>query len=232
LPLTVRFRGNEFDSVLNAAELKNRIGDFCEPAIQQLRTLLSAERPAAIQLGGRLADFPGFVEALGRLPRVAAVVQEQAAAGRGALRRAGSIKESESGYRLTTTVAWDQAAVDLDASVQSSTPVGNREQRPTHVLVNGLAYQLGVRAFHIGAELSSGDYGAPLDGRMTGVSRRHCTISVEDQGVVVSDHSRYGTRLNGHRIDGSAFLQVGDVLSLGDPAREFLLITEVIPDGT
>ena len=45
--------------------------------------------------------------------------------------------------------------------------------------------------------------------------------------MIVTDHSRFGTSLNGHAIDGSAILQVGDILSLGSPPRELQLITEV-----
>ena len=70
-----------------------------------------------------------------------------------------------------------------------------------------------------------------LDDRMNGVSRRHCSIEFRDAQVVVSDHSRFGTLLNGHAIDGAAILQAGDVLSLGNPPREFQLIREVTPDG-
>ena len=52
---------------------------------------------------------------------------------------------------------------------------------------------------------------------MPGVSRRHCVVGAENGQVVVTDHSRYGTYLNGHRIDGSAVLQVGDLLRIGTP---------------
>ena len=67
----------------------------------------------------------------------------------------------------------------------------------------------------------------------SGVSRRHCTIQIGAHGVEVVDNSRYGTRLNGHEIDGAAILQSGDVLSLGNPVSEFLLISEVTesPNG-
>jgi pSer/pThr/pTyr-binding forkhead associated (FHA) protein len=57
-----------------------------------------------------------------------------------------------------------------------------------------------------------------------GVSRRHCEISAINGRCVVTDHSRYGTYLNGHRIDGSAALQVGDVLRVGTPGIELRMI--------
>jgi pSer/pThr/pTyr-binding forkhead associated (FHA) protein len=42
----------------------------------------------------------------------------------------------------------------------------------------------------------------------------------------LEDHSRYGTFLNGHRIDGSAVLQVGDSVRLGSPGHELELIAK------
>ena len=62
----------------------------------------------------------------------------------------------------------------------------------------------------------------------SGVSRRHCSIRIGDHGVELTDHSRYGTRLNGHKIESSAILHIGDVLRIGQPARDFHLVGEVI----
>ncbi len=69
------------------------------------------------------------------------------------------------------------------------------------------------------------------DGR-TGISRQHCTIGLEDGQAVLVDHSRFGTRLNGHLIDGSAVLQAGDRISVGSPACDFMLVAEVRADGS
>ena len=60
---------------------------------------------------------------------------------------------------------------------------------------------------------------------MPGVSRRHCAVSQENGQCVVTDYSRYGTFLNGHRIDGSAVLQSGDIIRIGTPGFELRLIS-------
>jgi len=49
---------------------------------------------------------------------------------------------------------------------------------------------------------------------------------------IVEDASRFGTFLNGHRIDGSTVLQVGDSLRVGTPGYEFHLITTDESHGT
>ena len=66
---------------------------------------------------------------------------------------------------------------------------------------------------------------------MPGVSRRPCSLVRRNGQCVVQDYSRYGTFLNGHKIDGSAVLQVGDLLRIGTPGHELRLITTEAGDG-
>ena len=93
------------------------------------------------------------------------------------------------------------------------------------------AYRLGARPFEIGTEVGPGDFGVAVAPGAAGVSRRHCTIRVEGSRVVLSDHSRFGTRLNGHPIQGSAVLQAGDLIAVGSPPQEFRVVAEVSADG-
>ena len=65
----------------------------------------------------------------------------------------------------------------------------------------------------------------PLADEMPGVSRRHCSVIRLNAQCVVEDHSRYGTFVNGHRINGSTVLQIGDSVRIGSPGFEFQLIT-------
>ena len=63
-----------------------------------------------------------------------------------------------------------------------------------------------------------------------GISRDHCTVILEDEQVVLHDHSRYGTGLNGAPVVESAPLRGGDVVSVGPV--EFLVACEVSSDGS
>jgi hypothetical protein len=112
--------------------------------------------------------------------------------------------ENHTGSTVTLArhLPWDQAPVSVDA--------GGRQgaAQPTHILWLDLGQD------------------AP------GVSRRHCDIAVADGQCVLTDHSRYGTFLNGHRIDGSAVLQSGDVLRVGTPGVELRMIFVEPTGGT
>ena len=72
--------------------------------------------------------------------------------------------------------------------------------------------------------MAEGERWLDLGPDLPGVSRRHCEIGAANGQYVVTDHSRYGTFLNGHRIDGSAVLQAGDVIRVGTPGVEMRMI--------
>ena len=58
----------------------------------------------------------------------------------------------------------------------------------------------------------------------TSVSREHCVIEASDDRVEIKDlNSRNGVKINGELISGSAQLQAGDVISLGESDMKFLV---------
>jgi pSer/pThr/pTyr-binding forkhead associated (FHA) protein len=84
----------------------------------------------------------------------------------------------------------------------------------------------------MGSQPAGGERWIDLGGDMPGISRRHCSIERKSGQCIVQDFSRYGTFLNGHKIDGSAVLQVGDLIRLGSPGHEFRVIMTEPDDGS
>jgi predicted component of type VI protein secretion system len=84
----------------------------------------------------------------------------------------------------------------------------------------------------LGSQAADGERWLDLQQEMPGVSRRHCVVSPDNGHFVLTDHSRYGTFLNGHRIDGSAVLQTGDLIRIGTPGFELRLISAEEHDGS
>ena len=222
IDLELDYGGNHFAAWVGAADLRECIGKFCEPLTQKLRALISPREPSVLQVHGRFADFPGVIEALLRLPACTVVLLEPGAAARGALRLRASGTAAAAGLRVTTSLPWDQPPQNVISADSAATALA-----PTHIAFEGCAWRLAGGPVHIGTGLAENEHGIRLDGRSQAVSRRHCTIQIEDGRVMVHDQSRYGTLLNGHRIDGSAVLQAGDVLRIGQPPLEFTLIAEV-----
>jgi len=220
-------RGGTFGATLRAADFRAQLARSCEPLLQKLRARIAERGPHALQVHPRLADIPGVIDALLRLPDTVVYVLEPGAAATGLAGRAPD--RPHSGAVPLVELAWDRAPAAAAPAVSSAAlPAADL---PTHLLVGNRAYRLGAGPFRVGAEVPPGEAGVALDPALRGLSRQHCTLRQENGYLFVLDHSRFGTWLNGHRIDGTALLQSGDVLSVGSPAVELRLLTEVDPHG-
>ena len=94
------------------------------------------------------------------------------------------------------------------------------------------AYAIDKRPLSLGSQPDGSSRWIDLQDTMPGVSRQHCSLQLDNGQCVVRDFSRYGTFLNGHAIDGSAVLQVGDLIRLGTPGFELRLITTESSGGS
>ena len=226
LACTIDFRGSGFRACLDAAELHAALAQAGEPLVQRLRAQLPAGAGAVLQLPDQLAGYPGLPEALARLPGWQVIVLEPGAAALGALRLAPAAGTGP--LVLVTHLPWDGPALELpaDAGVMAAAAL------PTHLCFGERAFRLDDGPFRIGAELADGDYGLRLPGALQGVSRRHCSLGLEGGRLLLHDHSRYGTRLNGVRIEGAAVLHAGDRIQIGEPPLELRLVAEEGRHGT
>jgi len=222
--------GDEYTVQIERDGLAAALMSACEPMMQHIRSRLTAGRKVAIQVMDRLARFPGIVDAIDRWSQVTTFVLEPAAAARGALGRAGQFTRSNGGVPLKTTLRWDRATIKIADSVRPAQSAMSAE-RPSHVLHAGSVYRIGRQSLCIGSELKSGEYGIRLSAGTQGVSRRHCSIQSGMNGIELVDHSRFGTRLNGHVIENAAIIQAGDVISVGEPAVNLQIVAEVTAQG-
>ncbi|MDE0754035.1 MAG: FHA domain-containing protein [Woeseiaceae bacterium] len=195
------------------------------PAYQQiasrLRALFRAEDVPAIQVTDRVARLPGLVDMLEARVGGEVFVLEPGATARGALARLRKHAGDSAAVSLLRQLPWDQAGIDVTQQSSENNATG----MPTHLLFGHQGYEIGNLALVIGSQESAGERFLELDTDMPGVSRRHCSILQKNGQCVLEDHSRYGTFLNGHRVDGSSILQVGDAIRIGTPGYELQLIT-------
>ncbi len=216
----------EFDGIKHRAEIESlsliaAAAPFYQVIVSKLRALYRADEVPAIQITDRVARLPGLADMLKARVGGEIFALEPGATARGALARCRDREASASGVSLLRQLPWDQAAFVLERPEIEKTP-GNV---PTHVLYKTTAYAIDSVPLVVGSQTADSDRSVLLGGDMPGVSRRHCSLSRVGRQCVVEDHSRYGTFVNGHRINGSTVLQVGDSLRVGSPGYEFQLIT-------
>ena len=224
--LRTEFKGNQFTAATNYADLQAWLQLRCQPLIQSLRARTSVEQPTALQIGATLAAFPGVAQLLADLPGCDVFVLEPGAAAHGLTHRRGSLNGKLGSVAMTAILPWDQPPADVSLQRALASSAG---AVPSHLVMDARAYRLNDQPLRIGSEAAKGDYSLIVDARHKGVSRHHCSIEFNAGRVVLNDYSRFGTRLNGYRIESSAVLQPGDVISLGDPACTLKLVAETGP---
>lgn len=153
---------------------------------------------------------------------------------------------------LAQHAAIEGVTQDLSPFVQEGDAVGLITQRPrrgsavaqpvikapatthepaTHIVVGDRIYRLSVHPFVLGTATAQGDWGHRASGSVKGVSRRHCTIALQDDRIVLRDSSTYGTWVNGRRVDGETTLGGGDIVRMGNPGLELRIVREGVADG-
>jgi len=226
LALEIEYRGIAHSAELESLELISAAGPFYQRIASQLRAMYRAEETPAIQLSDRAARMPGLADMLAARVGGEIFLLEPGATARGLLTRCRDMQRGDGGVTLIRQLPWDQSPVKIE---QDEAPV--TAGQPTHLLFEHTAYPIDGRTLLIGSQPVAGERWIDLRGDMPGVSRRHCSIERSNGQCVVQDFSRYGTFLNGHKIDGSAVLQVGDVVRLGSPGYEFQVIMTEPNDG-
>jgi hypothetical protein len=223
----IEYRGIVHSAQIESLALVAAAAPVYQQIVSNLRAIYRADETPAIQLSDRAARMPGLADML--VARVGGEVflLEPGATARGLIARCRDMQHSDTGVSLIRTLPWDQAAVAVGGSVQAG-----QGGHPTHVLFENTAYQINGGALNLGSQPDDSARWIDLQESMPGVSRRHCSLQQENGQCVVRDYSRYGTFLNGHEIDASAVLQVGDLIRLGTPGFEFRLITMEPSNGS
>ena len=219
VPMEIEYRGIAHRAELESLELIAAAAPVYQNIVSNLRALYRAEETPAIQLSDRAARMPGLADTLKTRVGGEVFLLEPGATARGLLQRCREDRQS-GGLTLARHLTWDQAPVKVRA--RDATSSGGQ---PTHLLFGNRAHAVGIDPLVLGSQPADGERWLDLRQEMPGVSRRHCVIGHENGQCVVTDHSRYGTFLNGHRIDGSAVLQTGDLIRVGTPGFELRLIS-------
>lgn len=217
VPMAIEYRGIAHEAEISSLDFVTAATPVYQNIVSNLRALYRAGETPALQLSDRAARMPGLADTLQARVGGEVFLLEPGATARGLVRRCAETRAGTA-VSLARHLPWDQAPVSVD--------VGGRQgaAQPTHILLGNNAVSVGGEALILGTQTSEGERWLDLGQGVAGVSRRHCDISAVNGQCIVTDHSRYGTFLNGHRIDGSAVLQTGDVLRVGTPGVELRMI--------
>ena len=193
-----------------------------ERIVRLVESMRVSRGPVSLQLSHRAARLPGLAERLGALKDVELKTLGSGRPVEGVLSHRDFLLNNEGPVRYVTTLP----EVGAPPAPVPELPPEALDQRPapTHLLNGTIAWALSESPLTLGVAPITDGRGLVVTGSVEGVSRRHCSIVRRDDGVFVEDHSRYGTFINGKRVSESARLHAGDVLRVGSPGSEFLLL--------
>jgi hypothetical protein len=211
---------------LAASVTRRQILAAVEPQYERIVRLVESARASGegdvLQLTHRVAALPGLQHRLREDTGMEPRSLSPGAAVEGAVSRSASILSPEGSIRFVTTLpfAGDAPAPEI------APPPAHEDGRnwPTHLLQGSVAHVISDAPLEVGISPPPGGRPVVIRDKVEGVSRNHCAVYRRGGGVVVEDRSRYGTFINGRRVDGSAEVRAGDVLRVGSPGSELLLI--------
>ncbi len=219
VPMDVTYHGIAHRAEVESIEFISAATPVYQNIVSNLRALYRAGETPALQLSDRAARMPGLAATLKARVGGEVFLLEPGATARGLAHRCTAHRPG-SAVTLTRHLPWDQARIHVEVADDHDGAL------PTHVLLGDHATPVGATSLVLGTQRAAdGERWLDLQQDIAGVSRRHCEIAAVNGQCVVTDHSRYGTFLNGHRIDGSASLQAGDVIRIGTPGVELRMIS-------
>lgn len=208
LDVTVDTEGGSFGATLRREQFSFAAEAWYAQITELVRAGHRADEPATLALSSRAALLPMLAERLATLPRVELQVLADTAAAESAAARMDEIGPAEPPVLVTA----------LPRRNETPVPVRRRKAAvpATHAVFEGRAHAIEGEPLVVGAGSGDGRRIA-LAGPGEGISRLHCTLTRRDGHSLVRDHSRYGTFVNGERVEGEAELGAGDRLRVGTP---------------
>ena len=229
-------RGDEsFEIEIEASQVLGAAQGF----YRALRQLIAQNRrgpPAlVVQLSHRLAMLPGLAAELKRLDGATIVEYEPGHAPISVLESADALGLEKESVTLFRHLPWRREAErepELPAAAHAATAIDDGYVRPTHVVYRGIAYPVNGEGVVVGRSKLDHRRAIVVEAQTQGVSRAHCEISVVDGELRLRDLSSYGTFINERRIQGDEVLKASDVIRVGSPGAELIVVRVEGADGT
>jgi hypothetical protein len=220
--MSVNFRGDDMTASLAREAVLRQATPAWRAVLGGLDELRGEGRPAVVNVAARGGHLTGLLDTLGSVGRATVTCLEAGAPLRGVLERSGSVLSPDGEVRYITQLP---ALSVADFEVAAPAPAPELEaDLPTHLLLEAHAYPVGEAGVIVGTRPPADRPGIRVTGQTSGISRQHCLVRRENGVLIVEDQSRYGTFVNGERVEARLPLRIGDHLRIGSPGRELLAI--------
>ena len=227
---SVHFEMTGGSKVYRVMLTRDLFDNMAKPVMQEIRRLIvnfcDRYDPGAsgrvLLFTDRLARLPGIKNVLSGIENCKTIEQPAGSGALCALRFSDTLGQNEDRSAPFVTTRPLPAAEKLPVEALQKPPPA--EQRPTHILYRDLAYPIGETPVIIGLASVKDASGIQIRGQVAGVSRKHCSVQLHGNTIVLDDHSTYGTYVNEKPVAGRTVLELGQVIRVGTPGETLKLI--------
>jgi len=207
--------------------LKDKSMAMYDEILQIIENIRHEERKGdltVLQLTHRVSCLPGLKDKLSELDNCKMVGLEPGAGALGVLRLEKQLPDQHFQNNVShfSSRPWQQAEPQLARTVSQS-PSGGK-MPATHVLYQDVAHPISDKPLFIGRDNYPDGKGISIRTGSSDVSQKHCTIQQNGDMIVLTDHSRQGTFVEGQRVDGNVVLELGQIIRLGTSGETIQLI--------
>jgi hypothetical protein len=178
----------------------------------------AAETAVSVQVSRRVARLPGVLDRLRQMPNARIV---ELPAGAAALALPGLWRELTAGRQMAGTSFFNSRPW---TAAELSSATGPATTTPTHLLYRNLAYPLTGNPLTVGTNPPAEGRSIHIAANAGAIDPAHCAVQLQGEKAVLADLSSSGTFLNDRRVEGSAALNVGDAIRLGNTAETLVAI--------
>jgi hypothetical protein len=184
-----------------------------------------------ILLTDRMACLPGIRSMLAGIENSKIITLEPGSGALGSLKFMGRLFERPAGGSVPFLTARPlPAAMPISDETPRQYPEARR--RPTHILYRSLAYLITEKPLMIGLEPVADGSGIQIQGQIAGVSRKHCSVQLRGNDVVLMDYSSFGTFVDEAPVSTESILSLGQIVRVGTPGETLKLIACMDTDET
>jgi pSer/pThr/pTyr-binding forkhead associated (FHA) protein len=99
-----------------------------------------------------------------------------------------------------------------------------QKTRPTHILYRNLAYPITEKPLIVGQSDDDDESGLQIKEQTDRVLRKHCTVRLQDNEVILNDYGTSGTFVDDTPVNVKTILSLGQTVRIGTPGETLKLI--------
>lgn len=184
-----------------------------------------------IQTTHRVACLPGLKDKLLEIENCKIIELEPGAGALGVLKLRDQLTDRhfKNGASFFTSRPWQQTESTTSRAISDQT---SHTIRPSHLLYRDVAYPISEKPLIIGCDQYPFGKGIRVEATSSDVSKKHCTVQRENDRIVLTDYGSQGTFVDDRQINGSAILELGQIVRLGTSRETIRLIACLEADET